>query len=599
MEPSRPHPLQHQAPALTTQRSHFRGMTSLQPSVPTIQGIQLVPVHRLPDRFRALFSFPFFNAVQSKCFSGIYESNQNFVLSSPTGSGKTVIFELAICRLAEASGNGSYKILYMAPTKSLCAERKRDWATKFAPLALKCEELTGDSESSSLHNVQSADIIVTTPEKWDSMTRKWKDHEKLVRLVRLFLIDEVHILNKDRGAALEAVVSRMKSVGSDIRFVALSATVPNSQDIATWLGRDSYRPDIPAVREKFDEGFRPVKLTKHVCGYQGSSSPFAFDAALTKRLPDVIMKYSQKKPIMVFCFTRKSCVETAKTLAAWWENSHASKQCWQPPPHEIRVHDRDLNSVVPAGVAFHHAGLSQDDRATVERGYLSGTLSVICCTSTLSVGVNLPCHMVIIKNTVSYESSAVREYSDLDIMQMIGRAGRPQFDDSAVAVIMTRLAQVKRYEQMVSGQERLESRYGSLKSLTRSCVNAYVRLHLNLVEHVNAEIGLGTIIDMQTAKKWLHGTFLRIRIQDNPSHYRIEGDTSGSNLDDRLEKICRAVISQLVDNELAVHGMKFSLTEYGEAMARYYVDLPTMVSILGLQEKPKISEIVRSLLVIL
>lgn len=65
--------------------------------------------------------------------------------------------------------------------------------------------------------------------------------------------------------------------------------------------------------------------------------------------------------------------------------------------------------------------------------------------------------MVIIKNTVNYEGSAVKEYSDLEVMQMVGRAGRPQFDDSAVAVIMTKIPQVKRYEQMVNGQELLES----------------------------------------------------------------------------------------------------------------------------------------------
>lgn len=93
----------------------------------------------------------------------------------------------------------------------------------------------------------------------------------------------------------------------------------------------------------------------------------------------------------------------------------------------------------------------------MEKAYLEGELHVICCTSTLSVGVNLPCHMAIIKNTCTYEGNATKEYSDLEIMQMIGRAGRPQFDDSAIAIIMTRLPQVAHYEQIISGQEQLES----------------------------------------------------------------------------------------------------------------------------------------------
>ena len=76
--------------------------------------------------------------------------------------------------------------------------------------------------------------------------------------------------------------------------------------------------------------------------------------------------------------------------------------------------------------------------------------------------MNLPCHLVIIKNTVGYQADGCKEYPDLEIMQMMGRAGRPQFDTDAVAVILTRQEKVSRYEKMVSGQEMLESRYVTL-----------------------------------------------------------------------------------------------------------------------------------------
>lgn len=95
---------------------------------------------------------------------------------------------------------------------------------------------------------------------------------------------------------------------------------------------------------------------------------------------------------------------------------------------------------------------------------MNGDLNVICCTGTLAVGVNLPCHLVIIKNTAAYTSEGMKEYSDLEVMQMLGRAGRPQFDNTAVAVIMTRLEKVKKYEKMVSGQEILESWYIHFKN---------------------------------------------------------------------------------------------------------------------------------------
>jgi ATP-dependent DNA helicase HFM1/MER3 len=243
----------------------------------SVRGIVLVPVSELCEQHRSLFSFPLFNAIQSKCFHTVYNANDNLVLSAPTGSGKTVIMELAICRLLNILKDERFKVVYQAPTKSLCAERFRDWNRKFSALNLQCAELTGDTDHTQLRGVQNSQIIITTPEKWDSMTRKWKDHMRLMQLVKLFLIDEVHILKESRGATLEAVVSRMKNIGSNVRFVALSATVPNSEDIAAWLGKDATTQHVPAHREHFGEDFRPVKLQKFVYGYQSSGNDFVFD----------------------------------------------------------------------------------------------------------------------------------------------------------------------------------------------------------------------------------------------------------------------------------------------------------------------------------
>jgi ATP-dependent DNA helicase HFM1/MER3 len=185
--------------------------------------------------------------------------------------------ELAICRLVNNLKDGLFKLVYQAPTRALCSERFRDWSKKFTSLGLQCAELTGDTDYAQSRLVQTASIIITTPEKWDSMTRRWRDHSKLMQLVRLFLIDEVHVLNETRGAALEAVVSRMKSVGSNVRFIALSATIPNSEDIATWLGKNDTLQHLPAHKEHFGEEFRPTKLQKFVYGYPCTGNDFAFD----------------------------------------------------------------------------------------------------------------------------------------------------------------------------------------------------------------------------------------------------------------------------------------------------------------------------------
>ncbi|CAO2655707.1 Nn.00g045100.m01.CDS01 [Neocucurbitaria sp. VM-36] len=546
---------------------------------PIVQGIPLVAITTLPDRLRVVFPFPTFNAVQSKCFDKVYRSDDNFVLASPTGSGKTAILELAICRAVTTNATGQYKVIYQAPTKALCSERQRDWESKFGQIGLKCAELTGDSDAADLRNVQSANIIVTTPEKWDSITRKWKDHEKLMMLIRVFLIDEVHILKDDRGAVLEAVVSRMKSIGADVRFIALSATVPNFQDVAAWLGKSTTEPSVPAFYEKFGEEFRPVKLKRHVCGYVcNNNNDFAFEKSLDARLPEVIAKYSEGKPIMVFCATRNSTMSTARLITKWWASKPSRDTMWPLPTKPPALLNKDLRETVSSGVAFHHAGLDPEDRLQVEKGFLTGQISVICCTSTLAVGVNLPCHLVIIKNTVTFTAEGLQEYSDLEMTQMLGRAGRPQFDDSAVAVIMTRQTKVRRYNMMVTGQELLES-----------------KLHLNLIDHLNAEIGLGTIRDLLSARRWLAGTFLYIRLQRNPENYKLESATSNQNIAELVDDICFRDITLLRENNLVVGQEYFRCTDFGHAMARYYVHFDTMKVFMGLRSRSSPSEILSAI----
>ena len=98
--------------------------------------------------------------------------------------------------------------------------------------------------------------------------------------------------------------------------------------------------------------------------------------------------------------------------------------------------------------------------------------------------------------------------------------------------------------------------------------------------------------DLCAAKKWLAGTFLKVRLEDNPTHYQIDGDTPGRDLGARLEQICEKAISELRRLELIEHGPLFKSTEYGDAMARYYMNIATMESILSLPRKPKMSETV-------
>src|SRR5690606_20504236 len=111
-------------------------------------------------------------------------------------------------------------------------------------------------------------ILVTTPEKWDVVTRKSTGDTELVQKVRLLIIDEVHMLHDERGAVLESLVARtqrqVESTQSMIRIVGLSATLPNYVDVAEFL-----RVNKRAGLFYFDASFRPVPLEQHFIGVKG------------------------------------------------------------------------------------------------------------------------------------------------------------------------------------------------------------------------------------------------------------------------------------------------------------------------------------------
>ncbi|OTB09336.1 hypothetical protein M426DRAFT_256446, partial [Hypoxylon sp. CI-4A] len=546
---------------------------------PIINGIRLVdPRKELPDKCRLVFPYELFNAVQSKCFPVVHGTNDNAVISAPTGSGKTAILEMAICKIAMSPNSENSKIVYLAPTKSLCSERAQDWEKKFSHMNLRCAELTGDTSQVQASRVGSASIIVTTPEKWDSITRKWSDHRKLLEMIRLVLIDEVHILKDTRGATLEAVVSRMKTIGANVRFVALSATVPNIGDVAKWLGRDHANQREPARTEAFGEEMRPVKLQRYVYGFKYPGNDFIFDKSLNGNIKKLLTKHSEGKPIMIFCFTRKSCEITAKFLAEWWSSCGKRDIPWPAPTKRINLMNGELQDIVQYGVAYHHAGLGPGERSAIAKNFLEGQIRVICCTSTLAVGVNLPCHTVIVKGTTGYSNDNLQEYSDLEVMQMLGRAGRPQFDDSAVAIIMTRMENVDRYKKMMSGAETLES-----------------TLHQNLVEHLNSEISLGTIQDVQTAKKWIGGTFLSVRVRQSPALYHLEDVRNSKDADARMEEWCERDVQLLQQYELVTEQAPLKCTEYGHAMSRYMVDFETMRQLLSVPRGANLNDILTTL----
>jgi ATP-dependent DNA helicase HFM1/MER3 len=277
--------------------------------------------------------------------------------------------------------------------------------------------------------------------------------------VSLLLIDEVHHLSdRGRGGALEAVVARMMVSSDDLsldpnpamrclpavtlRIVAVSATVPNVTEVSGWLRTH------PSACKTFSESYRPIPLEHHVLGYRPKNA-WTFGTDLDNRLFDVVEKYSDGRPAIVFCPSRKACQAAAQTYVSMLHSKGPASSINRGNllTFSLSVRSRTVLSDVAAncidkanrgliahGVAVHHGDISPEDRSLVEGLFKERVLRLLFTTTTLSQGVNLPARLVIVKGTSVYSNGSMQEYDRNLLVQMLGRAGRPQFDTRVCTV---------------------------------------------------------------------------------------------------------------------------------------------------------------------
>ena len=186
-------------------------------------------------------------------------------------------------------------------------------------------------------------------------------------------------------------------------------------------------------------------------------------------------------------------------------------------------------------------------------------LSLLVYINLLVQGVNLPAHLVIICGTKFYRSSSYVDIDSITIMQMIGRAGRPQFDTSAIAVVLTDASGDKKYRNMIEGQETVES-----------------SLHHSLAEHFNSEIVLRTIRSMEDAIAWVKCTFLHVRLQLRPEYYQDRISSQNLN-EDKLEEWVRFVLDDMRAHGLILesNGELFA-TKLGKTLCNHRTNYATM-----------------------
>ncbi|KAF3482137.1 pre-mRNA splicing factor [Arthroderma uncinatum] len=544
--------------------------------------IRRIPITELPDWSRPGFgTTEKLNLIQSKCFPTAFNDDGNMLICAPTGSGKTNVAMLTMLREIGKNRNpetgeimlDDFKIIYIAPLKALVQEQVGNFGKRLQHYGIRVSELTGDRQLTK-QQIADTQVIVTTPEKWDIITRKATD-TSYTRLVRLVIIDEIHLLHDERGPVLESIVSRTirktEQTGEPVRLIGLSATLPNYRDVGSFL-----RVDPINGLFHFDGTFRPCPLKQEFIGVTDKKAIKQLktmnDICYTKVLDQV---GAHKNQILIFVHSRKETVKTARyirdkavemeTIGQILRSDAASRAILSEEADS--VNDPGLKDLMPYGFGIHHAGMSKADRTSVEDLFADGSLQVLVCTATLAWGVNLPAHAVIIKGTQVYspEKGSWVELSPQDVLQMLGRAGRPQYDSFGEGIIITTQAELQYYLSLLNQQLPIES-----------------QLMSKLADNLNAEVVLGNVRTREEGVEWLGYTYLFVRMLRSPGLYSIGADYEhDTSLEQRRVDLIHSAAMVLEKSNLIKYDKKtgkLQATELGRIASHYYISHSSMLT---------------------
>ncbi|MCF7799096.1 DEAD/DEAH box helicase [Candidatus Woesearchaeota archaeon] len=376
--------------------------------------------------------------------------NHSCVVSASTGTGKTLIAEYVIHKhLPE--GN---TIVYTAPIKALSNQKYKDFCNDYGKE--KVGLLTGD------HSINpTAPILIMTTEIYRNML---VTNDPITQRVSYVVFDEIHYINDiERGTVWEESIIFSPE---HIRFLALSATIPNYKEFAQW---------IQTIKNHKVEtvfyGHRPVPL-KHLCydkklgltTIQSIKADIALEEEQAYTLTGHKKQYGKKKnkrglydmkpphhtevikdiktPAMYFCFSRKKCqdfaFETAKKkdLLTTQESQEASTFVRNHMQQEFANMDttKILRQTLPKGIGFHHSGMLPALKHIVEELFSKGLIKILYTTETFSVGINMPAKTVIFDALEKYDGITTRPLHAKEYFQIAGRAGRRGIDKEGTVI---------------------------------------------------------------------------------------------------------------------------------------------------------------------
>jgi helicase len=402
---------------------------------------------------------PALNPVQEASLRAGILDGKSLVVAAPTASGKTLVAEFAALNTLRKG----MKVVYIVPLRALASEKYHEFKEKYEPLGFRIALSMGDLDSSDPW-LSRADLIIVTSEKFDSLLRHgipW------VGQIGLLVIDEIHLLNDpERGPTLEITITKLRQLAKP-QLLALSATIKNHKEIAEWLGAEAVASD-----------YRPVKLYKGVCvdrkiHYHPKK---ASEAIGDEHTPDIEIArdtLKRRKQALIFVSTRNSTEALSGNLGkVISQNLGADERAKLRKISDsvLRAVERPtlqcekLSNQILNGVAFHHAGLTNDQRKIIEDGFKEGLIKFITATPTLAWGVNLPAYRVVIRDLKRFSSGYGSDYIPvLEIQQMMGRAGRPKYDSEGEAILIAKSEGEAEYvyDNYIMGEpEEIQSKLG-------------------------------------------------------------------------------------------------------------------------------------------